>query len=86
MTIFGLTLSSSPSAKTRERRKSLFPIGYTFTDGSPSNRTVVFRGFVDGSNSIKAITDTRSSKFTEIESNAMCEYAGISASQENNSE
>ena len=68
----------------RAKENRYFQLATLSQDGSPSNRTVVFRGFVDGSNSIKAITDTRSSKFTEIESNALCEvcwYFGITREQ-----
>ncbi|BAZ06422.1 Npun_F5749 family FMN-dependent PPOX-type flavoprotein [Calothrix sp. NIES-3974] len=35
-------------------------------DGIPANRTVVFRGFVDGTNQIKIITDSRSQKYDQI--------------------
>lgn len=68
----------------RAKENRYFQLATLSTDGSPSNRTVVFRGFLDGSNSIKAITDTRSSKFTEIECNPLCEicwYFGITREQ-----
>lgn len=68
----------------RVKENRYFQLATLSTDGSPSNRTVVFRGFLDGSNSIKAITDARSSKFTEIECNALCEicwYFGITREQ-----
>ena len=35
-------------------------------DGYPANRTVVFRGFLEDSNKLKIITDTRSEKITQI--------------------
>lgn len=35
-------------------------------DGKPANRTVVFRGFLDNSNQLQIITDSRSSKLSEI--------------------
>lgn len=38
-------------------------------DGKPANRTVVFRGFLDNSNHIKIVTDSRSEKLKEIEVN-----------------
>ncbi len=41
--------------------------------GFPTNRTVVFRGFLDDSNQIKIITDTRSDKFTHLQNNHRAE-------------
>jgi len=38
-------------------------------DGSPANRTVVFRGFLDGSNLLMFICDRRSEKTAQIEHN-----------------
>ncbi|RMF69155.1 MAG: pyridoxamine 5'-phosphate oxidase, partial [Cyanobacteria bacterium J069] len=35
-------------------------------DGRPANRTVVFRGFLDPTNQLKFITDTRSAKPEQI--------------------
>ncbi|MGD1875170.1 MAG: Npun_F5749 family FMN-dependent PPOX-type flavoprotein [Mastigocoleus sp.] len=35
-------------------------------DGFPANRTVVFRGFLETTNKLKIITDSRSEKFTQI--------------------
>jgi len=66
-------LKHSIRKNKRARENRYFQLATLSQDGSPSNRTVVFRGFVDGSVSIKAITDTRSNKFAEIESNALCE-------------
>jgi pyridoxamine 5'-phosphate oxidase len=43
------------------------------TDGYPANRTVVFRGFLDGSNDLKFVTDARSQKIGQIEQNSKCE-------------
>jgi pyridoxamine 5'-phosphate oxidase len=37
--------------------------------GYPTNRMVVFRGFLDNSNQIKMVTDTRSEKFTHLTNN-----------------
>ena len=36
-------------------------------DGRPANRTVVFRGFLDETNQLKFITDSRSQKIEQIE-------------------
>lgn len=35
-------------------------------NGRPANRTIVFRGFLDGTNQLKFITDTRSQKIEQI--------------------
>ncbi len=35
-------------------------------DGRPANRTVVFRGFVDGENQLKFVTDGRSEKIVQV--------------------
>lgn len=43
------------------------------TDGYPANRTIVFRGFLDGRNQLKFITDARSQKIGQIEQNSKCE-------------
>ena len=57
----------------RARENRYFQLATVSQKGSPSNRTVVFRGFVEGSDSIKAITDKRSRKLIEIEGNPLCE-------------
>ena len=57
----------------RARENRYFQLATVSQKGSPSNRTVVFRGFVERSDSIKAITDKRSRKFREIEGNPLCE-------------
>jgi PPOX class probable FMN-dependent enzyme len=41
--------------------------------GYPTNRTVVFRGFLNESNSIKIVTDTRSQKFAHLQNNPQAE-------------
>lgn len=43
------------------------------TDGYPANRTIVFRGFLGGSNQLKFVTDARSQKISQIEQNSKCE-------------
>lgn len=44
-----------------------FQLATVGTDGRPANRTVVFRGFLDDTNQVKIITDSRSQKATQIE-------------------
>ncbi len=41
--------------------------------GQPSNRTVVFRGFLDDSNQLQIITDSRSEKINHIHHNSASE-------------
>jgi pyridoxamine 5'-phosphate oxidase len=36
-------------------------------DGTPANRTVVFRGFLENTNQLEIITDSRSEKISQIE-------------------
>ena len=43
-----------------------FQLATVRSDGTPANRTMVFRGFLEDSNKLKIITDTRSEKITEI--------------------
>ena len=50
-----------------------FQIATIDIEGKPRNRTVVFRGFVDDSNSIKIVTDTRSEKFEHLQKNPHAE-------------
>lgn len=42
-------------------------------DGRPANRTVVFRGFLDNSDCLKFVSDTRSEKFAQIEAQPWAE-------------
>ena len=37
------------------------------SDGKPANRSVVFRGFLDNTNSMQIVTDTRSQKFRHLQ-------------------
>uniref|UniRef100_UPI0030DDB7BF pyridoxamine 5'-phosphate oxidase family protein n=1 Tax=Cyanothece sp. BG0011 TaxID=2082950 RepID=UPI0030DDB7BF len=41
--------------------------------GQPTNRTVVFRGFLDNSNQLQIITDSRSEKIHHIHHNSLSE-------------
>ncbi|MBF2017106.1 MAG: pyridoxamine 5'-phosphate oxidase family protein [Rivularia sp. T60_A2020_040] len=43
-----------------------FQLATVRSDGTAANRTVVFRGFLEDTNKLKIITDTRSEKITEI--------------------
>ncbi len=43
-----------------------FQLATVQADGYPANRTVVFRGFLEDSNKLKIITDTRSEKISQI--------------------
>lgn len=44
-----------------------FQLATVRADGRPANRTVVFRGFLDDTNQVKIITDSRSQKACQIE-------------------
>ncbi|MCA1991428.1 MAG: pyridoxamine 5'-phosphate oxidase family protein, partial [Coleofasciculus sp. S288] len=44
-----------------------FQLATIRADGRPANRTVVFRGFLDSTNQLKIITDTRSQKAEQID-------------------
>ena len=44
-----------------------FQLATVGSDGTPANRTVVFRGFIEDTNQLKIITDARSEKITEIQ-------------------
>lgn len=62
----------SPLARALHRNRSLVYSRYVQLatvqlDGRPANRTVVFRGFLDDSNQLKFITDSRSEKVPQIQ-------------------
>ena len=68
----------------RLRENRYFQLATISKDALPANRTVVFRGFTETSNSIKIITDSRSKKLEEIKSNPaweICWYFSISREQ-----
>jgi len=44
-----------------------FQLATIRTDGRPANRTLVFRGFLDDTNQLKIITDSRSQKADQID-------------------
>lgn len=62
----------SPLARALQRNRSqadsrYFQLATVQADGRPANRTVVFRGFLDNTNLLKIIIDTRSDKFEQIQ-------------------
>lgn len=64
----------SPLARALHRNRSLIYARYlqlaTVTaEGHPKNRTIVFRGFLEETNQLKFITDSRSNKVEQIEKN-----------------
>ncbi|NEO72916.1 Npun_F5749 family FMN-dependent PPOX-type flavoprotein [Moorena sp. SIO3H5] len=66
-----IALWRSPLARALHRNRSLayaryFQLATVDPKGYPANRTVVFRGFLDNSNQLKVITDTRSQKIHDI--------------------
>ncbi len=68
----------SPLARALHRNRSLPHSRYfqlaTLAQGNfPANRTVVFRGFLAGTNQLKIITDSRSQKIEEIAKNPLAE-------------
>lgn len=61
----------SPLARAIELNRSLphsryFQLATVQPDGRPANRTVVFRGFLDNTNQLKTVIDTRSQKIDQI--------------------
>lgn len=68
----------SPLARALHRNRSLpyaryLQLATIKEDGRPANRTVVFRGFVEDTNQLKFVTDSRSDKASQIEHQAACE-------------
>ena len=50
----------------RDAHHRYFQLATVAADGSPRNRTLVFRGFAPGDERLLAITDTRSEKLAEL--------------------
>ena len=69
------SLLSSAIHRNRSKPYSrYFQLATVTSEGYPANRTVVFRGFLDDEqNSLKIITDARSSKVQDIEHQAIAE-------------
>jgi pyridoxamine 5'-phosphate oxidase len=62
----------SPLARALHRNRSLVYARYlqlatVRADGRPANRTVVFRGFLNDTNQLKFVTDRRSDKVAQLE-------------------
>ncbi|KAL7125672.1 hypothetical protein ABFS83_14G132300 [Erythranthe nasuta] len=66
-------LLSSIQANSRLKHSSYFQLATVSSDGRPSNRTVVFRGFQDGSDKIIINTDTRSRKIDDLKHSSFAE-------------
>ncbi len=69
-----LALWRTPLARALYRNRSLLYARYlqlatVGNDGKPANRTVVFRGFIGDTNQLKFVTDARSEKAGQIDSN-----------------
>jgi pyridoxamine 5'-phosphate oxidase len=68
--------SSLSRALHRNRSKPhsrYFQLATVQADGYPANRTVVFRGFLDETDKLKVITDSRSQKFEQVRQKALGE-------------
>ena len=68
----------SPLSRALHRNRSLphsryFQLATVAEGGFPANRTVVFRGFLEGTNRLKIITDIRSKKIEQIAKNSLGE-------------
>lgn len=77
---FELAPWRSPLARALHRNRSqphhrFFQLATVAPDGKPSNRTVVFRGFLEHSNQLKVITDKRSEKITHLQHQSWAEIA-----------
>lgn len=62
-------LATSLQANAHLKHSSYFQLATVRKDGRPANRTVVFRGFADESDTLQFTTDSRSNKIEEIHSN-----------------
>jgi len=68
----------SPLSRALHRNRSLpearyFQLATVRQDGRPANRTVVFRGFLDETNSLQTVTDARSEKVEQLRQNPWAE-------------
>jgi pyridoxamine 5'-phosphate oxidase len=85
----GLAPWRSPLARALHRNRSrpdarYLQLATVNAQGRPDNRTVVFRGFMDGNNDLKMITDRRSQKVEQIQYQgwaAICWYFPITREQ-----
>lgn len=61
--------------RNRKPFSRYFQLATIQADGLPANRTVVFRGFLANSNQIKIITDNRSQKYSQIQTQPNAEIS-----------
>ncbi|MEO1373820.1 MAG: Npun_F5749 family FMN-dependent PPOX-type flavoprotein [Cyanobacteria bacterium J06635_10] len=59
-------LASALKKNRTQPHSRYFQLATVRNDGLPANRTVVFRGFLEDTDKLKIITDSRSEKITEI--------------------
>ncbi|XP_009789044.1 pyridoxine/pyridoxamine 5'-phosphate oxidase 2 [Nicotiana tabacum] len=67
-------LLKSLSSNSHLKHSTYFQLATVGSNGRPSNRTVVFRGFQDGTNKIQINTDSRSRKIEELKH---CPFAEV---------
>lgn len=69
-----LTILNGALHRNRSKPYSrYFQLATVKADGHPTNRTVVFRGFLGDTNQLKIITDSRSQKYIEIQQQSWAE-------------
>jgi len=70
------TLLKTALQRNRSLRHSKYiQVATVRPDGRPANRTVVFRGFLDDTNHLTFVTDSRSHKVKDLEANPWAEIA-----------
>jgi len=67
-------LSASLDSNSHLKHASYFQLATVKPDGRPANRTVVFRGFVEGTDKLQVTTDSRTHKIEEI---SHCPYGEL---------
>lgn len=65
-TLWRPLLSASLDSNSHLNYASYFQLATVKPDGRPANRTVVFRGFVEGTDKLQVTTDSRTHKIEEI--------------------
>jgi len=71
----------SPLSSALHKNRSLpyaryFQLATVRANGHPANRTVVFRGFLEDTDQLKIITDSRSQKVDQIDQHSWGEACG----------
>ncbi|XP_060213400.1 pyridoxine/pyridoxamine 5'-phosphate oxidase 2 isoform X1 [Lycium barbarum] len=66
-------LLNSINSNSHLKHSTYFQLATVGYNGRPSNRTVVFRGFQDGTNKIQINTDSRSSKIDDLKRSPFAE-------------